>query len=231
MGRQMSSGTLKRDFLSWDEGDQEDCISEHIPDYEERLYGDGYIGCSYPVERIDFEEYREYAEDYDVVSTIASQCDGLSERRTEEINAGHALSDLERECLADAIAEDDPDGWITHHGFELRLKGGKVFTYYTGKSLGQGGSTFTYQGAFKNRVELVESIAGEYALVLEPEPKPKYSLFSFMTLIILMILASPFLVIQFIEFAPDPEWAEYCETNYPDTSYEECRKRSGEGAW
>ena len=50
----------QQEFLSLDLFDQEDWIAENIPDFEERLYGEGYLGCSYPIEKIDLKEYREY---------------------------------------------------------------------------------------------------------------------------------------------------------------------------
>ena len=223
------------EFLSWDLDDQEEWISENIPDFEERLYGEGYLGCSYPIEKIDLKEYRDYAEDYGTADLIARQGTPMSDERVDEIDAGEELSDEEIESLFAAISENDIDGWTSHHGFPINLKGGSIFVYFFGYGMGQGGIEFTYSGAFSSRDELVESLSDEYSLVLEDEPKkklPDWLVFLLKALVgiavfILFIVGS----VLFFDEPNDEEWIEHCKINYPTETYDECRKLSGEGGW
>jgi hypothetical protein len=227
--------TSQREFLSWDLDDQEEWISENIPDFEERLYGEGYLGCSYPIEKIDLKEYRYYAEDYGTADLIARQGRPMSDERVDEIDAGEELSDEEIESLFAAISENDIDGWTSHHGFPINLKGGSIFVYFFGYGMGQGGIEFTYSGAFSSRDELVESLSDEYSLALEDEPKkklPDWLVFLLKALVgiavfILFIVGS----VLFFDEPNDEEWIEHCKINYPTETYDECRKLSGEGGW
>jgi len=154
----------QQEFLSLDLFDQEDWIAENIPNFEERLYGEGYLGCSYPIEKIDLKEYRDYAEDYGTADLIARQGTPMSDQRVDEIDAGEELTDEEIESLFATISEEDIDGCTSHHGFLVKLKGGRIFVYFFGYSMGQGGIEFTYSGAFCSRDELVESLSDEYSL-------------------------------------------------------------------
>ena len=171
----------QQEFLSWDLDDQEEWIAENIPDFKERLFSDGYLGCSYPIEKIDLQEYRDYAEDYGTADLIARQGTPMSDQRVDEIDAGEELTDEEIESLFAAISEDDIDGWTSHHGFPVKLKGGSIFVYFFGYSMGQGGMEFTYSGVFSSRKELIESLSDEYALALEDQPKKATRLVSFYT--------------------------------------------------
>ena len=45
---------------------QFDWISKNIDDYDMRLYGDGYLGISYPVDTDILDQYRENPLDYGV---------------------------------------------------------------------------------------------------------------------------------------------------------------------
>lgn len=227
--------TSQREFLSWDLDDQEEWISDNIPDFEERLYGEGYLGCSYPIEKIDLKEYRYYAEDYGTADLIARQGRPMSDERVDEIDAGEELSDEEIESLFAAISENDIDGWTSHHGFPINLKGGSIFVYFFGYGMGQGGIEFTYSGAFSSRDELVESLSDEYSLALEDEPKkklPDWLVFLLKALVgiavfILFIVGS----VLFFDEPNDEEWIEHCKINYPTETYDECRNLSGEGGW
>lgn len=227
--------TSQIEFLSWDLDDQEEWISENIPDFEERLYGEGYLGCSYPIEKIDLKEYRDYAEDYGTADLIARQGTPMSDERVDEIDAGDELSDEEIESLFAAISEDDIDGWTSHHGFPIKLKGGSIFVYFFGYGMGQGGIEFTYSGAFSSRDELVESLSDEYSLALEDEPKKKlpdwlvFLLKAFVGIAVFILLIA--VTLLFFDEPNDAEWIEHCKTYYPTETYEECRRLSGEGGW
>lgn len=185
----MVENISKAEFLDLSCSEQEDWIVENISDYQERLYGDGYLGCSYPVEKIDFEEYRLYAEDNNTADLISSKCGILKAHRVSQINAGAHLSKRERKCLADAIAEQDSDGWIGHHGFEIQFVDGSVFAYFTDESLGQGGFLFTYVDAFETKQEMLEYFSDDYALASEVEPERDTSLRKFLIFIGIFILA------------------------------------------
>ena len=225
----------QQEFLSWDLDDQEEWIAENIPDFKERLFIDGYLGCSYPIKKIDLQEYRDCAEDYGTADLIARQGTPMSDQRVDEIDAGEELTDEEIESLFAAISEDDIDGWTSHHGFPVKLKGGSIFVYFFGYSMGQGGIEFTYSGVFSSRKELIESLSDEYALALEDEPKkklPDWLVFILKALVgivvfILFITAS----VLFYDEPYDEEWIDHCNINYPKETYEECRRLSGGGGW
>ena len=57
-------------FLNLNSDQQLDWIEHNIKEYEVLLYSDGYVGCSYPTEQIDLQEYENYPQDYDVSSMI-----------------------------------------------------------------------------------------------------------------------------------------------------------------
>jgi len=225
----------QQEFLSWDLYDQEEWIAENIPNFEERLFSDGYLGCSYPIEKIDLQEYRDYAEDYGTADLIAQQGTPMSDERVDEIDAGEELTDEEIESLFAAISEDDIDGWTSHHGFPIKLKGGSIFVYFFGYRMGQGAIEFTYAGAFRSRSELANSLSDEYALALEGEPKKKLpDWLAFILKSLLGIVVFILLITASVLFYDEPyveEWIDHCNTNYPTETYEECRRLSGDGGW
>ena len=71
---------------------QFDWISKNIDDYEMRLYGDGYLGISYPVDKDILDQYRENPLDYGVSDLISTQIQDISETRLEEIDQGANLT-------------------------------------------------------------------------------------------------------------------------------------------
>ena len=79
----------------------------------------------------------------------------ISERKIQDITRYFA-ADLT--ALQTAIANDDPDGWIGHHGFPIEFDDGQVFTYFTGEPIGQGGFAFEYLGAFGSKFEVIQAI-------------------------------------------------------------------------
>ena len=93
-------------------------IETHVPDYDEKCYGDGYLGAFYPSEP-DLSDFLDYPEDYGVSRLIVSQNSEISNERLSEIDAGAELTKTERENLIAAIAEEDVEGWITHNSFEI----------------------------------------------------------------------------------------------------------------
>ena len=92
-------------------------IETHVPNYDEKCYGDGYLGAFYPSEP-DLSDFLDDPEDYGVSRLIVSQNSEISNERLSEIDAGAELTKTERENLIAAIAEEDVDGWITHNSFE-----------------------------------------------------------------------------------------------------------------
>ena len=59
------------------------------------------------------------------------------------------------------IAEQDMDGWLGHHGFQLDLDGGSVFTYFVSNSIGQGGASFAYMGLYASKEDMLEAVQRE----------------------------------------------------------------------
>jgi len=141
--------------LSYDE--QFSWIETHIPDYDEKCYGDGYLGAFYP-SGTDISDFLNDPEDYGVAGLIASQNSEISDVRLSEINAGAELTDTERENLLAAIAEEDVDGWITHNGFEITLLDGSIYAYFNGNSLGPGGFDFKFFSLFRTYEDLLKHI-------------------------------------------------------------------------
>ena len=95
-----------REFLSLSNEAQFAWIQKNIPDYETKLYGDGYLGAYYP-RPIDWDEYLNNREDYGVSGLIASQAKEISHHRIEEIDEGAPLTEQERDHLLNAVAEND----------------------------------------------------------------------------------------------------------------------------
>ena len=81
----------KQDFLKLTDDEQLEWIESNIQDYEGLLYGDGYLGCSYPVEQIDVAEYEENRDDYGTSHIIQKAMGGLSLDRLEAIEDGAEL--------------------------------------------------------------------------------------------------------------------------------------------
>ena len=155
-----------QDFLKLNSDQQLAWIDQNIEEYEVLLYNDGYLGCSYPTEQIDLEEYENYPMDYDVSGMIKNQLASITASRMEEIDEGAKLTDHEREALACAIAEEDTEGWLGHHGFQIDLYDGSVFTYFVGHSMGQGGASFNFIGIYSSKEDLIEVIQEEPSFAL-----------------------------------------------------------------
>ena len=77
-----------KEFLSLNSDQQFDWIKGNIEDYEVLLYSDGYIGCSYPSEQMDLEQYENYPLDYDISGMIENQLDSITPNRINQID-GH----------------------------------------------------------------------------------------------------------------------------------------------
>jgi len=142
-------------------------IEENVPDWGVLLYGEGYLGCSYPTENINLNEYLSNRDDYGVTEMLLSQDSNIAEERIEEIDSGADLTTHEIEMLQRSIAEDDFDGWIGHHCFELELSDGKVCMYFEGHDIGQGGFDFKYVGTFESRELILKHVETKPFFALE----------------------------------------------------------------
>ena len=141
----------KAAFLKLTLADQEAWIEANVPDYEEKLYGENYLGCSYQIDEATLAEYLEYREDYDVSGIIEAQLSNLTEERLVEIDDGATLTLDELEALKLGIAEDDTDSWQTHSGQYIKIRFGAVYALYVGEGIGQGGSNFELERVFANK--------------------------------------------------------------------------------
>ena len=155
-----------QDFLKLNSDEQLDWIEKNIEEYEVLLYNDGYLGCSYPTEQINLADYENYPLDYNTSGMIKNQLAGITPSRMEEIDEGAKLNGHEREALACAIAEEDTEGWLGHHGFQIDLDDGSVFTYFVGHSMGQGGASFNFIGIYSSKEDLIEVIQEEPSFAL-----------------------------------------------------------------
>ena len=142
-------------------------IEENVPDWGVLLYGEGYLGCSYPIENIDLDEYLAHRYDYGVTEMLSSQDSEISQERLVEIDNGADLTNHEIEMLQRSIAEDDFGGWIGHHCFDLELSDGNVCVHFEGYDIGQGGSDFEYIGTYKSREMLVKELEDKPFFALE----------------------------------------------------------------
>ena len=156
----MTHAIKVKDFLTLTQGEQARWIEANIPDYKSLCYDDRYLGAFYPC-NIDLNEYLDNRDSYGVSGKIRSQNPNISEERIEQIDAGQDLTETELEHLKTAIAEDDFDGWLSHHSFEIKLLDGSVFTYLKGTDIGQGGFDFEYCTAFKTYEELLKTITDQ----------------------------------------------------------------------
>ena len=95
----------KQEFLQLTDNEQLGWIEDNIEDYEDLLFGDGYLGCSYPVEQIDVAEYEEYRDDYGTSHIIQKAMGGLSLDRLEAIEDGAELTEHERQLLIAGLGE------------------------------------------------------------------------------------------------------------------------------
>jgi hypothetical protein len=146
-------------FGSFSSEEQLKWIEQNIEDYEQLLFGDGYLGCSYPVESIDLNEYLENRDDYAVSGLIAYNLTNISTVRQSEIDKGAKLTAEEISALQRAIAEESEDGWTLHCGFEVTLKDGTSFALFQGHGGGQGGPTFEFEQIFKTEKSAINSIS------------------------------------------------------------------------
>ena len=156
----------RQEFMDLSSDQQLDWIEKNIEEYEVLLYSDGYLGCSYPTEEINMADYETYPLDYDTSGLIKTQSADITQSRMEEIDEGAKLTDHEREALACAIAEEDTEGWLGHHGFQIDLYDGSVFTYFVGHSMGQGGASFNFIGIYSSKEDLIEVIQEEPSFAL-----------------------------------------------------------------
>ena len=147
------------EFGSFSSEEQLKWIEQNIEDYEQLLFGDGYLGCSYPVESIDLNEYLQYRDDYGVSGLIASNLTNISTVRQKEIDDGAKLTAEEISALQRAIAEENCEDWTSHCGFEVTLKDGTSFALFQGQGGGQGGPTFEFEQIFKTEKSAINSIS------------------------------------------------------------------------
>ena len=147
-----------KEFLSLNSEQQIHWIERNIEEYEVLLYSDGYIGCSYPSEQIDLEQYENYPLDYDISGMIKAHLDGITPTRIDQIDNGAKLTKHEREALAHAVADEDMEGWLGHHGFQIDLDDGSVFTSFVSHSLGQGGASFDFIGIYASKEEMIDAV-------------------------------------------------------------------------
>ena len=147
------------EFGSFSSEEQLKQIEQNIEDYEQLLFGDGYLGCSFPVGSIDLDEYLENRDDYGVSGLIASNLTNISTVRQKEIDDGAKLTAEEISALQRAIAEEDFFEWTLHCGFEVTLKNGTSFALFQGKDIGQSGATFEFEQIFKTEKSATNSIS------------------------------------------------------------------------
>ena len=95
----------RQEFLELTDDKKLGWIEDNIQDYQVLLYGDGYLGCSYPVEQIDVAEYEENRDDYGTSHMIQKAMGGLSLDRLEAIEDGAELTENERQQLIAGLGE------------------------------------------------------------------------------------------------------------------------------
>ena len=157
----------KAAFLRLTLADQEAWIEANVPDYEDKLYGENYLGCSYQIDEDTLAEYLEYREDYDVSGIIAAQLSNLTEERLVEIDDGATLTLEELEALKFGIAEDDADSWHTHSGQYIKVRFGAVYALYSGEDIGQGGVRFELEGVFANKKLVLHHVSDKPMAAIE----------------------------------------------------------------
>ena len=157
----------KAAFLRLTLADQEAWIEANVPDYEDKLYGENYLGCSYQIDEDTLAEYLEYREDYDVSGIIEAQLSNLTEERLVEIDDGATLTLEELEALKFGIAEDDADSWHTHSGQYIKVRFGAVYALYSGEDIGQGGVRFELEGVFANKKMALHHVSDKPMAAIE----------------------------------------------------------------
>lgn len=157
----------KAAFLKLTLADQEAWIEANVSDYEEKLYGENYLGCSYQIDEDTLADYLEYREDYDVSGIIEAQLSNLTEERSVEIDDGATLTLEELEALKLGIAEDDTDSWQTHSGQYIKIRFGAVYALYVGEGIGQGGSNFELERVFANKRLALHHVSDKPMAVIE----------------------------------------------------------------
>ena len=156
------------DFVLLNKTTQLRWISRRLEDYEQLLYKpEAYLGLSYPVGLIDLEEYRLYSEDYNVVGLLIEAGLDITPARKDEINSGAHLYSEEAKLLIQSLAGEDTDSWVGHHGFEIKLSDGTLFTHFEGHSMGQGGVQFELCQVLQSKRELIEYIESQPLSMLE----------------------------------------------------------------
>lgn len=157
----------KAEFLKLSTEEQQAWIEDNIPEYEVKLYGDNYLGCSYDLDEDTLKEYLECREDYDVSRLIEEQLPNISEVRIEEIDDGVELTDDELEALRYAMAENDSGGWDTHSGFYFKVRFGALYALFVGEDRGQAGCDFELEEVFKTKKLAVEYVSEKPMVAIE----------------------------------------------------------------
>ena len=157
----------KAEFLKLSVEDQAAWIEANIPEHETKLYGDGYLGCSYDLDEGKLDEYLEYRDDYGVSGLIEEQLPSLSKDRGFEIDDGAELTSEELEALKTAMAENDFGGWDTHSGFYFKVRFGALYALFVGQDIGQGGSEFELEQVLKSRKLAAEYVSKKPMIALE----------------------------------------------------------------
>ena len=157
----------KAQFLKLTLAEQEAWIEANVPDYEDKLYGENYLGCSYKIDEDTLTEYLEYREDYGVSGIIEAQLSNLTEERLVEIDDGAILTLDELEALKLGIAEDDTDSWQTHSGQYVKVRFGAVYALYAGEDLGQGGVSFELECVMHNKAAAIRLLSDKSLVSLE----------------------------------------------------------------
>jgi len=157
----------KAEFLKLSTEEQQAWIEDNIPEYEVKLYGDNYLGCSYDLDEDTFNEYLEYREGYGVSGLIEEQLPNISEVRIEEIDDGVELTDDELEALRHAMAENDFGGWDTHSGFYFKVRFGALYALFVGEDRGQAGCDFELEEVFKTKKLAVEYVSEKPMVAIE----------------------------------------------------------------
>jgi hypothetical protein len=157
----------KAEFLKLSVEDQAAWIEANIPEHQTKLYGDGYLGCSYDLDEGKLDEYLEYRDDYGVSGLIEEQLPSLSEERAFEIDYGAELTSEELKALRTAMAENDFDGWDTHSGFYFKVRFGALYALFAGQDIGQGGRDFELEQVLKSKKLAVEYVSEKPMVALE----------------------------------------------------------------
>jgi hypothetical protein len=138
--------------------EQEVWLLARFPD----LNMDGLIARAYPIaygafchfDQGLFSDMTSEPGDYDLGDQLRERMPELTEARAEQINAGATLSSTElaqtRALVIDGQLEGD--GGFFCSGFDVPTDAGDtVFASFIGRSLGQGGIGYAFDGLFANR--------------------------------------------------------------------------------